>query len=89
MTKRFAALIAAAAGSIFMGGCTATTQTRVVEPAPVAIQRTPVATERTTYPDGTYVDRPVVATTAAPVVTATTTTTPVVPATTTVYTTRY
>ena len=87
MTKYFAALIAAVAGSVFTGGCTSTTRT--VETAPVAVQRTAVATQRTTYSDGTYVDRPVVATTAAPVVTSTTTTTPVVPATTTVYTTRY
>lgn len=86
MTKGFAALIAAA-GSVCMGGCSSTTRT--VETAPVAVQRTAVATERTTYPDGTYVDRPVVATTAAPVVTSTTTTTPLVPATTTVYTNRY
>ena len=69
------ALIVATAACTFAGGCSSTTTTRVVEPAPVA------ATQRTVYPDGTYVDRPVVATT--------TTTVPVAPArTTTVHTTR-
>jgi hypothetical protein len=62
------ALIIATAACTFAAGCSSTTTTRVVQPAPVS------ATQRTVYPDGTYVDRPVVATTTVPVAPATTTT---------------
>ena len=71
MTKKVALMIATAACALTVG-CTSTSTTRVVQPAPAA------ATQRTVYPDGTYVDRPVVATT----------TTAVPATTTTVYTTR-
>jgi hypothetical protein len=69
MTKQVVLMIAMTACAVAVG-CTSTT--RVVQPAPAAV------TQRTVYPDGTYVDRPVVATT----------TTAVPATTTTVYTTR-
>jgi hypothetical protein len=75
--QNHAAFAIAVAACALAGGCTATSTTRVVDPAPVA-------TQRTVYADGTYRDTTVVPATTTTVVPATTT---VVPArTTTVYT---
>ena len=51
--KNHAAFIIAVAASTLAAGCSFTSNTRSVEPVPVA-------TQRTVYPDGTYSDRTVV-----------------------------
>jgi PBP1b-binding outer membrane lipoprotein LpoB len=58
-------LLAVAGACTLAAGCTATSTTRVVEPAPATttrvVQPAPVAsTQRTVYPDGTYRDSTVV-----------------------------